>query len=149
VRTRSAIPLGLLALALVLGGCTSASANTKAVLGYELGVGHVAGLGRVLVDSSGDTLYLYVPDEQGASKCKGICARQWPPLMASHHGRFGPGVQRALVGTVRRTGGGLQVTYNRWPLYTWHLDMAPGEANGEGDDMGLWYAISPSGNAIQ
>ena len=145
-------PLGLLVLACVLGGCSTPRAAAKTELGYEIGVGNVAGLGRVLVNARGETLYLYVPDHQGsASFCNGFCARQWPPMIASpgwEGARFGPGVDAALVGAIRRADGVLQMTYNRWPLYRWRLDLLPGEASGQGQDMGLWYAISPSGRAI-
>lgn len=143
--------LALLVLACLLGGCATSSAATSGDPGYEISVGHVAGLGRVLVDSIDRTLYLYVPDQQGASRCTGFCAVQWPPLLVAggqKGARFGPGVNPALVGTVRRADGSLQLTYNGWPLYTWRLDRIPGQATGEGDDMGLWFVISPSGNAI-
>jgi predicted lipoprotein with Yx(FWY)xxD motif len=142
-------------LACVLGGCagsTAAAKQTTKNLGYELAVGHVPGLGRVLVDGSGKTLYLYVPDHRGASRCTGFCEVQWPPLFAldgKQSAPLGPGIDAALVGSVRRAGGELQVTYNGWPLYRWRLDRVPGEALGEGDDMGLWYAVSPSGQAVK
>jgi len=157
VHPRRTVPLGLLVLACLLGGCSvfSPSPSPRAVpkteLGYEIAVGRVGGLGRVLVNVSGRTLYLYVPDHQGASRCNGFCAREWPPMLApvgKGSVRFGPGVDVALVGSVRRADGVLQLTYNRWPLYAWRLDASPGEATGEGDDMGLWYAISPSGDAV-
>jgi predicted lipoprotein with Yx(FWY)xxD motif len=138
----------LLALAGVLAGCSTPSA-TKIEHGYEIGVGTLPGLGSVLVDVRGMTLYLYEPDRQGTSRCTRICAVQWPPLLTSgDHFHLGPGVNGALVGTVRRAGGALQVTYNRWPLYAFAQDGGPGQATGQGDDMGLWYVISPSGNAV-
>lgn len=52
----------------------------------------------------------------------------------------------ALLGTDPRAGGVLQVTYNRWPLYLWQADLAPGQATGQGEDMGAWYTMSVSGN---
>lgn len=147
-----ALALGSLVLACALGGCSGgAGSGTTAQLSYEIGVGRVPGLGRVLVDAQDRTLYLYVPDERAVSRCTGFCAAQWPPLFASGDNdgaRLGPGVDPALVGSIPRSGGGRQLTYNGWPLYTWRLDLRPGEASGEGDDMGLWYAISPSGHAV-
>lgn len=109
------------------------------------------GLGRVLVDGAGRTLYLYTPDRRGRSECYGICAVDWPPLLApSGTGplRLGRGVERTLVGTVRRRSGAEQLTYAGWPLYLYKFDDAPGEANGEEEDMGLWQVLSPSGRAI-
>lgn len=140
-------------MACALCGCSGGAAATEAPaqISDEIGVGRVPGLGRVLVDAQDRTLYLYVPDQRGKSRCTGFCARQWPPLLAAEDTegvRFGPGVDRALVGSIRRSGGGRQLTYNGWPLYTWRLDSRPGEASGEGEDMGLWFAVSPSGHAL-
>lgn len=145
--------LGLVIFAVAsccLAACGRTASHTE--LGDELGVGQVAGLGRVLVDASGDTVYLYVPDRRGTSRCTGFCAVQWPPLLVTGprpSGRLGRGVDPALVGVRRRPGGGWQATYDGWPLYTWHLDGSPGEATGQDDDMGLWQAVSPSGRPIR
>lgn len=145
--------LGALVTLGALCGCSVATGapSTPAQMSAEIGVGRVPHLGRVLVDSQDRTLYLYVPDERGTSRCTGFCAKQWPPLLASDDPggvRFGPGVDPARVGSIPRSGGGRQLTYDGWPLYTWRLDSRPGEASGEGDDMGLWFAISPSGHAV-
>jgi len=154
VRRRWTAPLGFLVITCLLGGCAGSAAPAKSTtnLGYEIAVGHVPGLGSVLVDGSAMTLYLYVPDHQGASKCAKVCEVLWPPLIAldgKQSAQFGPGIDPALVGSIRRAGGLLQVTYNGWPLYRWRLETAPGEASGEGDDMGLWYAVSPTGVAVR
>jgi predicted lipoprotein with Yx(FWY)xxD motif len=62
----------------------------------------------------------------------------------------GPGVQASLLGTTRRTDGTTEVTYNKWPLYTWVTDSEPGEATGQDLNNlgGLWYVLSPDGKAI-
>lgn len=137
-------------LAALLAGCGPGGTAAAPPSGDELGVAAVPGLGRVLVDATGHTLYLYVPDAQeGRSRCAGICARQWPPLMAARRERLGPGVRRSLVGEARRPGGGEQLTYAGWPLYTWRNDHAPGQVTGEGQGMGLWWAVSPSGHEVR
>jgi len=41
-------------------------------------------LGRILVNSSGRTLYLFGKDKNGKSSCSGMCASFWPP---SDHNR--------------------------------------------------------------
>lgn len=146
----STVGFGVLLLAGVLGGCATPQ-QPQTELGYEVGVGHVPGLGTVLVDVNGRTLYVYVPDHRSAPRCTGFCTVVWPALIASSSkGRphFGPGVDPALVGSVRLPDGARQVTYNGWPMYTFRLDRAPGEATGQGDDMGLWHALSPDGKAI-
>lgn len=107
----------------------------------------VPGLGRVLTDGAGFVLYAYVPDRQGRSRCFGFCAAIWPPLLVPAGGRVVPGrgADGALLGTVARGDGRRQVTYHHWPLYFYRLDHRPGEANGQGDDMGLWYVLTPRG----
>jgi predicted lipoprotein with Yx(FWY)xxD motif len=116
---------------------------------WEVRSGVVRGLGEILTDGHGFTLYIYVPDHQGPSVCAGVCAVQWPPLVLPpgvSRPMAGPGVNPALLGTVPRAGGVLQVTYNRWPLYLWQADFAPGMATGQAESMGLWYTMSVSGN---
>ena len=132
-------------------GCTSTNTVTRNETGYAIGVRRIGGLGRVLVDSEGMTVYIYTEDHQGQSACSGICLVQWPPLLLfGTGGRLvtGPGVNRELLGVVRRADGARQLTYNRWPLYTYRLDKFPGEAAGEENDMGLWQVISPSGQPL-
>lgn len=131
--------------AVVLAACGTANGGRP---DYSVGVGTVAGLGRVLVASNGHTLYSYTPDHQGRSTCYGVCAKQWPPLLlprGARHPVAGPGLNAALLGTVTRKGGAVQVTYNGWPLYLYVVDVQPGEATGQADDMGLWYVLSPDG----
>jgi predicted lipoprotein with Yx(FWY)xxD motif len=125
------------------GGRTSSGAPT-----YEVQARVIAGLGKIITDGKGFTLYMYGPDHQGPSQCSGICAKQWPPLVLPAGVRrpeAGPGVDAALLGTERRSNGQLQETYNGWPLYLWMGDAAPGQVTGQGDDMGLWYVLSVTG----
>jgi predicted lipoprotein with Yx(FWY)xxD motif len=115
---------------------------------YEVRARTIAGLGKVIADGQGFTLYVYVPDHRGVSRCAGPCASQWPPLMLPRgitRPRAGPGIRAALLGTVRRGDGVLQETYNGWPLYLWHGDTSPGQATGQAEDMGLWYTVSVTG----
>ncbi len=112
--------------------------------------GPVKGLGTVLVDGKGMTLYLFVPDTQMAtSTCYSACAQAWPPLLlpAGVTSPFaGPGVQSSLLGTTHRSDGTTQITYNKWPLYLWVGDSQPGQATGQGINNygGLWYVLSPA-----
>jgi predicted lipoprotein with Yx(FWY)xxD motif len=143
--------VGALVLGTLLVGCASTNTFTRTESAYVMGVRRVDGLGRVLVDARGMTLYIYTPDHQGKSACSGICLVQWPPLLLSGQEKrlvTGTGVDRALVGLVRRANGSLQLTYNKWPLYTYRMDKFPGEAAGEENDMGLWQVISPGGQPI-
>jgi predicted lipoprotein with Yx(FWY)xxD motif len=142
----------LLAAAACMGlmACGSGSGHSARVSPvYEVRSGMVRGLGDIVTDGRGYTLYIYVPDHQGPSVCMGVCATEWPPLVLPPGIRTpvaGPGVNPALLGTTRRAGGMLQVTYNRWPLYLWQADLAPGQATGQAEGMGLWYVMSVSGS---
>jgi predicted lipoprotein with Yx(FWY)xxD motif len=113
----------------------------------------VKGLGTVLVDGYGLTLYLFVPDHRsGHSTCNGYCATQWPPLSLPSGVTtpvVGAGVDRMLVGTTGR-GNSLQVTYDGWPLYRWIGDTSAGQSTGEGirNSGGLWYAVNDAGQPV-
>jgi predicted lipoprotein with Yx(FWY)xxD motif len=136
--------LACAALSAVLCAC-GGTTNTNA--GPTVGVITVAGLGRVLADSTGYVLYIFLPDNRGASTCLTVCAEQWPPLVLPPTKRSptaGPGVENKLLGTTRRPDGTRQVTYNDWPLYTYIGDTA-GIVTGQGESMGAWYAISADG----
>lgn len=131
-----------------------ATTTTGAQEAYVVGTGTVKGLGSVLVDGHGMTLYLFVPDnQQGKSTCYGTCAQAWPPLLLPagvNAPVAGAGVQSSLLGTTKRTDGTTQITYNKWPLYLWVNDSQPGQATGQGINNlgGLWYVLSPSGHEI-
>jgi predicted lipoprotein with Yx(FWY)xxD motif len=111
--------------------------------------------GSILVDSNGLSLYLFMADTQnsGASTCGDDdgCATEWPPLLTEGDPVAGEGVDAAVLGTITRDDGSLQVTYNGWPLYLFEEDSAPGDTNGQGIDEfgGLWFLVSPEGEAIQ
>jgi predicted lipoprotein with Yx(FWY)xxD motif len=138
---------------------TTASGGQPAAAGtspyYDVKTRPVSGLGTVLVNGQGLTLYMFVPDKQrGRSTCYRTCASGWPPLrlptgvtVPVASGRARP----SLLGTTTRKDGSLQVTYNRWPLYLWVSDTRPGQATGEGIDSlgGYWYALTPRGQVIK
>ena len=115
---------------------------------YQIQTRTIDGLGKIITDGRGFTLYMYAPDHQGMSQCSAFCAQQWPPLLLPagvDKPVAGSGVVASLLGTVRRSDGRLQATYNGWPLYLWIGDTAPGQATGQADDMGLWYVLSVTG----
>ncbi len=146
-----------IAVSFGLAACGSGSAGSQHFSGpvYEVETAHVSGLGSVLVNGQGFTLYLYEPDAQsGHSKCSGPCAVEWSPLTLPTGVKFpvsGPGVEASLLSTTHRSDGTIQVTYDNWPLYTWAEDTAPGQATGEGLDNlgGVWYVLDSSGNAVE
>jgi predicted lipoprotein with Yx(FWY)xxD motif len=139
------------------GGSPPASAATNSsgpTPVYEVETGVVHGLGKVLVDGQGFTLYVFAPDKHsGRSTCYGKCATAWPPLVLPNgvtRAPAGPGVRAALLGTTKRKDGTVEVTYKKWPLYTWVIDSAPGDVTGQDLNNlgGKWYVITPAGLVV-
>jgi predicted lipoprotein with Yx(FWY)xxD motif len=107
-------------------------------------------MGAYLTDGQGRSLYLFVADTNGTSTCNGACARDWPPLLTSGTQQAGSGTTASMLGTVDRSDGTKQVTYNNHPLYLFDRDTAAGNVNGQGvNEFGaLWWLVSAAGNAI-
>jgi predicted lipoprotein with Yx(FWY)xxD motif len=126
------------------GGGGSSSSGGSA----QIDSSSVSGVGTVLVDSSGNTLYYLKSEMSGKINCTGTCASEWPPvLLASGAGSAtaGSGVTGTL-GTIKRPDGGMQVTYDKLPLYTFAGDTA-GQATGQGvNDFFAMPAAGPNGS---
>ena len=99
---------------------------------------------QVLTNSAGFTVYWFAPDTSTTSKCTGSCATYWPPVKGP--ATAGSGVTGTL-GTITRSDGTMQATYDGHPLYTYAGDTAPGQAKGNGLNVsgGLWYEMTVSG----
>jgi len=80
------------------------------------------GLGTILTNAQGRTLYYFLPERGGKIVCSSsACIAYWPPsLNGSGNPAGGAGVTGQL-GLITRAGGGQQITYNTWPLYTLSL----------------------------
>jgi predicted lipoprotein with Yx(FWY)xxD motif len=100
----------------------------------------------VLTSAQGFTLYWFAPDTPAKSACYGTCAGYWPPVTVTGTPSAGPGVTGRL-GTIKRSDGSIQVTYNGHPLYTYVGDTAPGQAFGNNLNLngGLWHEVTVSG----
>ena len=98
----------------------------------------------VLTNASGLTLYWFAPDTSTKSVCYGSCAAYWPPVTGTPSA--GPGVTGTL-GTISRTDGTTQATYDGHPLYTYIGDNAPGQASGNNLNLngGLWHDVPVTG----
>ncbi|SHF48771.1 Predicted lipoprotein with conserved Yx(FWY)xxD motif [Kaistia soli DSM 19436] len=93
--------------------------------------------GRVLADPKGMTLYTFDKDHMGRSECTLLCAAVWPPLMATKGQK--PSDAWTLV---KRANGSMQWAYKGRPLYTYRVDMKPGDISGEGVE-GEWHIAKP------
>lgn len=88
----------------------------------------VSGVGTVLVDSSGRTLYFADEESDGTIKCVDACLSFWTPVEAT--GDL-PSDIDGLGTMTRDDNGAKQVTYDGAPLYTFKLDKGPGQATGD------------------
>jgi predicted lipoprotein with Yx(FWY)xxD motif len=148
------------AAALTVAGCSSGSSNSPASSASTpssssgsqaasssatVTTATIAGA-KVLTNAKGFTLYSFGPDTSTASNCNGACATYWPPVkgpvtaMAGLTGTFG---------TIKRSDGTLQATYDGHPLYTYVGDKSPGQAKGNGLNLsgGVWHEVTASGSA--
>ena len=102
--------------------------------------------GTVLVDAKGHTLYWFAIDTPTMSKCTGTCATYWPPVIGKPAAAAGTSLAHAL-GSITRSGGQVQATYDGHPLYTYASDTAPGMVGGNALKLsgGYWWAMTPSG----
>jgi predicted lipoprotein with Yx(FWY)xxD motif len=107
-------------------------------------------VGDIVVDSEGMALYMFVPDQQegGEPTCYDDCAQTWPALEAEGEPVAGDGIDESLLGTVERTDGGTQVSYNDLPLYHYAGDEAAGDTNGQGISD-VWWLLSPDGEPLK
>lgn len=104
--------------------------------------------GRVLFDANGQVVYVFELDRKDRSNCTSAeCVKAWPPVLTQESPSAGAGVAGRLLGTIRRSGGALQVTYKGRPLYFYEHE-APGEIKCHNVDLhgGLWWALSPQGD---
>ena len=107
-------------------------------------------VGKILVDGSGRTLYLFQKDQPNQSACAGACISAWPVDQSNATPKAGSGVTASMLGTIKRGDGTTQVSYNQHPLYYYSGDSAAGQLNGQGLDAfgALWYVVAPSGGAV-
>jgi predicted lipoprotein with Yx(FWY)xxD motif len=132
----------------VLGG-SLATANTGSAVpvtggSAELRTATIGGV-SVLTNGSGRTLYWFAPDTSSSSACYGQCAAYWPPVTGNP--TAGPGITLSKIGTIARTDGTIQVTYDGHPLYTYIGDTGPGQASGNNVNLngGLWHEVPAAG----
>lgn len=151
-----AVAAALAVLALVLSACgggvtaSSFTVTPTTTRGATLST-EESPAGRVLATPSGFTLYDFAPDTPTTSRCTTtLCVKLWPPLITTSKPTVGRGLTSTLVGTVRRPGGQLQVTYDGHPLYTYLGDRRPGMITGQAllNVGGYWYVIARTGKQV-
>jgi predicted lipoprotein with Yx(FWY)xxD motif len=144
--------LAAAAAAAVVAACSSSGtpsssgggSSTHAAAAGSLKTAKIGGA-MVLTNAKGFTLYSFAPDTSTTSNCNGTCAQNWPPLKGP---ATASGV-KGTFGTIKRSDGSTQATFDGRPLYTFVGDTAPGQAKGNGLNAagGLWHEITTSGSA--
>src|ERR1700722_2981210 len=134
---------------------SSAPAGASPAASATISTKSVHGVGTVLVNRQGQTLYMLTSEKGGKITCTQTngCTQAWPETLLANGATAataGSGVQSSLLGTVKDTSGNLEVTYNHWPLYTFSGDSGPGVAKGQALTSfgGTWYVLSGSGNPV-
>jgi len=124
------------------GGSTSTSSPVAATAG-SLKTATIGGV-TVLTDAKGFAVYSFAPDTMTTSDCDGACAAAWPPVKGPV--TAGAGLTGTL-GTIERSDGSAQATFDGHPLYTYIADTAPGQARGNNLNLngGVWHEITLPG----
>lgn len=141
--------------ALLLALAVPAAAQTADA---PLGVKEHAEEGIHLVAGNGFAIYLFEADTKGAadgsgavSACEGDCLAAWPPVVLEGEPVAGEGVDEDLLGTLARSDGTMQLTYNGWPLYFYAADETEDDIKGHDiEEFGAeWYLIGPNGERAE
>jgi predicted lipoprotein with Yx(FWY)xxD motif len=141
MRTQTLVAVA--AVAAALAGIESAQAAPNAAARLSV---HSSVYGKTVFGPSGKVVYVFGADRGSTSRCYGVCAKAWPPLLTTGAPLAGPGIEAKLLGTTKRTDGTLQVTYNGHPLYYYSADKV-GKIMCQHANMhgGLWLIIKPNG----
>jgi predicted lipoprotein with Yx(FWY)xxD motif len=157
------VGLPLAAAAVVAAACSSGGSGSSgaAAAGGAGGNGGATSVAMVtatpgthsafLTDGMGRAVYMWDADPNNMSSCNGACANQWPPLTTTAAPKAGTGgVQANDLGTITRSDGTKQVTYNGHALYTYVGDSRPDQTTGQGSDAfgAKWWLVAPSGKVI-
>jgi predicted lipoprotein with Yx(FWY)xxD motif len=120
---------------------SSTTSSPAAAAASTVKTATIAGV-TVLTNSTGFTLYSFAPDTPTTSKCNGTCAQNWPPLK----GPVSAAGVTGTFGTITRSDGSTQATFDGHPLYTFAGDTAPGQNKGNGLNAagGLWHEVTVS-----
>jgi predicted lipoprotein with Yx(FWY)xxD motif len=106
--------------------------------------------GTVLTSGSGKAVYVWAKDTGDMSNCTGACAGAWPPVTTTGTATAAGGANASDIGTITRSDGTKQVTYDGHPLYYFSGDSGPGTASGQGSDSfgAPWWLVAPTGGDV-
>jgi predicted lipoprotein with Yx(FWY)xxD motif len=159
---------GAVAAAATVAACSSAASSTAAAPAASpagasssgTGAGASAGgtvittakssAGTVLTSGSGKAVYVWTKDTGDMSNCNGACASAWPPVTTTATATAAGSANASDIGTITRSDGTKQVTYDGHPLYYFAGDSGPGSASGQGSDGfgATWWLVTPTGSDV-
>jgi predicted lipoprotein with Yx(FWY)xxD motif len=126
--------------------------QAKPAHGTVISVRKLPGVGAVLVNRSGKTIYSPQQEEHGKIMCTGGCLSFWFPVRVAAGATLrAPSALPGVLGTVHRPDGLTQLSYDGQPLYTFRLDQAPGQLHGNnftdhfGHTFFTWHAVTTAG----
>jgi len=130
-------------------GAASSSSSASASGGTVIETASSAA-GMFLTNGSGRAVYLWVKDTGDTSNCSGACAGAWPPVTTTGSATASGGAKASDLGTITRSDGTKQVTYDGHPLYYFSGDSGPGTASGQGSDGfgAKWWLVAPTGSDV-
>ncbi|HEX3981382.1 MAG TPA: hypothetical protein VHW93_09160 [Acidimicrobiales bacterium] len=101
--------------------------------------------GTILTLSNGTVVYRLTTDPKNKSVCSGTCAKIWPPVLLATGQKKATGHGVSGLGTITRSNGTHQVTYQGIPLYRYFGDHKAGQATGNiKDKWGRWWVVNPA-----
>jgi predicted lipoprotein with Yx(FWY)xxD motif len=158
VPVKLGIPLTSALLATACGSAAASSPSSAPAAGSSASASttgtvittHAGSAGAFLTDGSGRTVYLWAKDGMNMSACSGACAAAWPPVSATSKLTATGGAKASDLGTITRSDGTKQVTYDGHPLYYFVGDSAAGQTNGQASDNfgAKWWLVASSGAKI-
>jgi predicted lipoprotein with Yx(FWY)xxD motif len=158
VPVKLGIPLASALLATACGSAAASSPSSAPAAGSSASASttgtviatHAGSAGAFLTDGSGRTVYLWAKDGMNMSACSGACAAAWPPVSATSKLTATGGAKASDLGTITRSDGTKQVTYDGHPLYYFVGDSATGQTNGQASDNfgAKWWLVASSGAKI-
>jgi predicted lipoprotein with Yx(FWY)xxD motif len=130
-------------------GASSSSSSASAAGGTVIETAS-SSAGTFLTNGSGRAVYLWVKDTGDTSTCSGACAGAWPPVTTTGSATASGGAKASDLGTITRSDGTKQVTYDGHPLYYFSGDSGPGTASGQGSDGfgAKWWLVAPTGSDV-
>jgi predicted lipoprotein with Yx(FWY)xxD motif len=135
--TAASVPPATLAIAACGGGSnTPRSPKTASGRPATIGLESAGRHGKVLVDSRGRTVYLFLKDSHGRSSCAAALPE--------------PGLSAVKLTTTARSDGAPQVLFNGHPLHRYPGDAKPGDTNGQRVTTfgAAWFAVSGAGQVV-